>query len=354
MKAIGRVFAFECRKLMKDLPRVIVFVLFLAAILGICFFCAYRFLGVVPGGGSELTPWTEWTEEMASKYQELADQAYRNYRIEMGEIEPQPGEIHVHIDAQIYLRQYGFYMMLIANRLPTAMNGFSEGPTHFFPAEAARAGYAYLPASRMLLFQDVAYAFLPLLILVVVCFAFSSDGAGGINPLMKGLGIGNGQRIAGKLLFSGALLLVAVLVLSSIGLVFYQDVPYAFYGGATWHLLSSVGVYYLRWLEMLLALFALLCLEAFLAELIHSVGGMVLAGLVPSVMLIPALFLISAELTGGSAFSFASYIPFLNLMCSDGPLDANALLKYLPVAGTLLLSVGGLFGLSRLGGRGKR
>lgn len=347
MKTVWRVFAFEWRKLLKDIPRLIAFGTVFALIVCIALFCAFRLLGVHSGGEIEYTPWMEWTDELADKYRSLAEDYYRNYRIEIGELPVPEGGIYIHQSAEYLLKEYRRYSMLIEHALPTFMEGFSSRDLHFFPRLATGSSYPYLQAERMLMVQDVAYIFLPVLCLAIVGFAFASDHGLGTDRLLRGLGIKRGQRIAGKMLFSLALLFAAIALFALIGLPFCQAIPYAFYDGSRWVLTSSVAVYFLRWLDMGFALVALLFLFALLAEIIPSLGGLLLTCAVPSFALTPALYFIAAELTGGFSFSYAIYLPFINMMCGDGALDGLALYKYLPIAGILLISVGGLLVVSQ-------
>lgn len=340
MKQVGSVFSFEWNKFRKDLPRIILFgAIFISIILVTFYFVFVRMGTDIQGSGEVLS--LEWNANLEAEYKNTMDYYHMNYLVGIGKENPPEGP-YVLLPTELSLKEYLYFKMLLETKTATTIQGFSESGNYLFPTHAInQADYPLLNAYRMFMFQDIAYVFIPILLWIEIYFVFRYDGFLKTDKIIISLGIKRKNILLGKILHCLAVCSSIIIVFTLFGLIFYQNIPFAFYDGEAWHLTSSVAVYFERWLEMGLSLFAIMSLMMTLAIIIPSgVAYLVLGGAL-SLAYTPVLYFIMWALQTDSGFPELYDIPFINLIASDGFTDPNASLKYpiilLPLLGCWLL-----------------
>lgn len=338
MKKAFRVFAFEWRRFFKDLPRCLIFGLCLLFVFLIAMYFAYFRMGISSGGAGYENPPTIWSAELAAEYALRRDSFYHQYLIAIGEEMPKEGEIYVYMDPAYLWKHYQYYDMLLKTQTPSIIGGFSDSSLPFFPLSARYESYCYLSAYRMFLYQDVAYIFFLAPFWLHIYFVCRYDASINTDRLFASVGVSKSETIAGRLIHCIAFFLLAWVVLALLGFIFYQNVPYASYDGQSWHLSSSLAVYFERWAEMGLSLLSILCVMFALMVVIPNGKVDVVLGLILAFSLTPSLYFLREALFNLQSFPSLFPIPFLNLVASDGFSDSMGIQKYWGPITLLVLS----------------
>ena len=327
MKQIGSVFSFEWNKFRKDLPRIILFGVIFASIILVTFYFVFMRMGTNTYCSGESYS-LEWTAEIEVQYKERMDYYYLNYLIAMGKENPPEGGFII-LPPELSLKEYLYYKTLLETKVPYTISGFSEPGNYLFPTHSVGfSDYPFLPSFRMFMYQDIAYVLMPVLFWVEIFFVFRYDGFLKTDKVIASMGIKRKDLLLGKVLHCLVVCFSSMLVFCLFGLIFYQNVPFAFYNGEAWHITNTIAVYFERWLEMGLSLFAMISLMMVLAIIIPSGVAYLILGGALSLSFTPAIHFIQWSLQTDSGFPELYDIPFINLIASDGFADPNASLKY--------------------------
>lgn len=323
-----RVASFEWKKFFKDRWRLITFLFLLAFVLLAAFYFAFYWLGMKTGGPDFQNPSTQWDASLERQFEAQRDYWHTAYLIAIGEMDPSEGTITILYPADYCLKNMRYYQTMLDNRIPSCIAGFSSFSSPAFPLHSWYKEYVYLPAYRMMLFQDICFIFSLVPIWIHLYFTCRYDTSKRIDFLYPSVRISKKDLLVGRFIHCVTLFMATQCLFFLAGFFFYQDVPLLLYDGEIWHVIPCVLAYFQRWLEMGLASFALFFLLFVLGSVVASGKGYVVVGMIPTFGLMPLISILHDVLTSPQPFPEIGAVPFANLICSDGFRDGMGVLKY--------------------------
>ena len=323
-----RVASFEWKKFFKDRWRLVVFLFLLAFVLLAAYYFAFFWLGMKSGGPGFENPPTQWDLSIAHQFEAQREYWHTAYLIAIGEKDPAEGGVTILYPADYCLKYMRYYQTLLDHQIPSCIGGFSSFSSPAFPLSSWYEEYVYLPVYRMMLFQDACFVFTLIPMWIHLYFVCRYDASKKVEYLYPSVRISKKSLVIGRFFHCFTLFVAIQCVAFAAGFVFYEDVPLMLYDGEAWHVISSIMVYFQRWLEMGFASFAIFFFLFALATAIPSGKGYLALGIIPTLGLVPLIFILRNVLASPQPFPEIGAVPFANLICSDGFSDDIGFLKW--------------------------
>lgn len=248
MKDIFMGIKYEFFKLIYDKERIKISLITVLSVLFITFFITNFFVGRLDSDNA--SKYIPWTQEIEDKYITLKENAYTDYLINIGKLDPEGP--YAYTDPESCLKKYKYYSFILENKNLNYYDGYSINNMLLDSNELSRNSQN-ITATKLLLFQNISFVLLLIIPAISIYFIFVRDKAENFERHFPN-SINKRKLYLGKIIISFLAFTLIYLVFFSLGFIYLSDTSVLIYSFNEYSTISILSLYLERALEMYLGL----------------------------------------------------------------------------------------------------
>lgn len=311
MRDIFKGIKYELFKLIYDHERIKISLITIISVLYITFFITFFFVGRVDlDNTSQYTPWTQEIEE---EYIMLKDNAYNDYLINIGELEPEGP--YAYTDPESCLKKYKYYSFLLENKELNYYEGYSINNMLFDSNQLARNSQ-FINTTKLLLFQNISFVLILIIPAISVYFILVRDKFVAYERHFPN-SINKRKFYLGKILFSFIAFSLIYLLFFLLGFIYISDTKVLIYSFNEYCYVSILSIYLQRALEMFLGLLIFYIVFIILGLIFNNQYIYLTCSIIISLFYLPSLISIFKGLASDGDINISNAFLW-NIVSSNG------------------------------------
>lgn len=306
-----RVIDFEFKKNIYDVKRLILFGVSFLTLLLLFVFMITKVFEIIPHDPHIRN--LEYSQSYIDFLTTKREYYYEEYLIQIGQLPQRPGEIFIKSDPNELLKLYRYYDFLLENRPSRFMESYSNTHCLFMPSSYGVQIYIYM--------------IMPLFMFGSVYHVFREEKKINFDKNYTILVVDKKKMYVGKIIYSFISLSLIYVVLNLFAFIFLPYEKVLMYANSTYFLTNTYAIYFQKMIEMYISLTPFYIVLLMLEKWLENDRYYFLVSSLFSITLLPGIAVLFQSVVTNSDNNTLMKFPFLNLLCSEGFIDGNAIFK---------------------------